>query len=130
MIAIDTSALIAILLDEPETDAMLAAIAAADIALIGRPTAFELHLVATGKSRPTMTAEAAELIGLTHFTMVDFDAAHLTAATGAFDRFGKGRHPASLNFGDCMSYAVAAVAGCPLLYKGQDFALTDIRSAL
>ena len=58
--------------------------------------------------------------------VVDFGANHLAAAQSAFERFGKGRHPAKLNFGDCMSYAIARVADVPLLYKGGDFLLTDI----
>ena len=61
--------------------------------------------------------------------IVDFTAAHVDAATDAFLRYGKGRHPAALNYGDCMAYAIARVAGCPLLYKGEDFARTDVRRA-
>jgi ribonuclease VapC len=60
---------------------------------------------------------------------VPFNQEHLDAAAAAFLRFGRGSHPASLNFGDCMSYAVAAVAGLPLLYTGEDFARTDIDRA-
>ena len=61
--------------------------------------------------------------------VVAFHEQHLEAATTAFLRFGRGRHPAALNFGDCMSYAVASVAGMPLLFTGEDFARTDIARA-
>ena len=61
---------------------------------------------------------------------MDFTEAHFRLATAAFDRYGRGRHPAKLNFGDCMAYAVAKAHGVPLLYKGDDFARTDIAAAL
>ena len=61
--------------------------------------------------------------------VVPFTEEHFDAAVEAFQRFGRGRHPAGLNFGDCMSYAVATVAGLPLLFTGQDFARTDITTA-
>jgi ribonuclease VapC len=129
MIAVDTSALVSILLREPESERFLAILARTDIALIGPPTALELHIVASGKSQPAMTLDAAELISIPPFRLADFTADHLAAAAKAFDRFGKGRHAARLNYGDCMAYAVAKVAGCPLLYKGDDFARTDIAAA-
>ena len=129
MIALDTSAIVALLCDEPEAEQIAACMEKASTLLIGRPTELELHLVSTGK-----VGEAAARAGIGRILRdtqrVDFGEAHLAAATAAFDRFGKGRHPASLNYGDCMAYAVARVAGCPLLYKGEDFAGTDIRSAL
>ena len=61
---------------------------------------------------------------------MDFTEAHFRLAAAAFDRYGRGRHPAKLNFGDCMAYAVAKAHGVPLLYKGDDFARTDIAAAL
>ena len=60
-------------------------------------------------------------------TTVAFDGKHYRAAEDAFERFGRGRHPAGLNMGDCFSYAVAAIAKAPLLFKGQDFGRTDLR---
>ena len=62
--------------------------------------------------------------------IVDVDRDHAWAAVGAWRRFGKGRHPAGLNFGDCFSYATARLAGVPLLFKGDDFSQTDIASVL
>ena len=128
MIALDSSALIAILLHEPEADMLVDAIERADRLLIGAPTLLECRIVAAGKS-PRLPGDVRELIDGIRPETIDFTARHLEAATDAFERFGKGRHSAALNFGDCMAYAVARVAGCPLLYKGQDFARTDIRYA-
>lgn len=129
MIALDTSAIIAILRHEPDAERFIEAIASAPRRLIGRPTEVELHIVMQAKAgREPIDALIARFLQTVE--RVDFGEAHLAAATAAFDRFGKGRHPASLNYGDCMAYAVARVAGCPLLYKGEDFARTDIRSAL
>jgi ribonuclease VapC len=129
LIALDTSALVAILAEEPEAERFKDAMARAEGLLIGVPTVLELRMLLTGRSGPERANAMIEAV-LTDAVRVDFDRRHLAAAVSAFDRYGKGRHPASLNFGDCMAYAVAAVAGCPLLYKGEDFARTDIGSAL
>lgn len=129
MIALDTSALVAILHREPEAESF-AELLRSERALIGCPTVLELQMVTSSRSPAGTSDEAAELLAIIGCDLVPFDADHLRAAERAFDRFGKGRHPAALNFGDCMAYAVAAVAGCPLLFKGADFARTDIRAAL
>ncbi len=129
MIALDTSAIVAVLQNEQGAQRFTETMASAPRRLIGRPTELELHIVMRAKAG---TAPVDALIAkfLRTVERVDFDEAHLVAATTAFNRFGRGRHPASLNYGDCMAYAVAQVAGCPLLYKGEDFARTDIQSAL
>lgn len=129
MIALDTSAIVAVLRREPDAEHITTRMFAASQMLIGRPTELELHLVMAKEIGETAARAAISRV-LPNVQRIDFDEAHLLAATAAFDRFGKGRHPASLNYGDCMAYAVARVAGCPLLYKGEDFARTDIRSAL
>ena len=129
MIALDTSAIVALLRNGPEAGRITEIMSAASRLLIGRPTELELHLVMTGRVGDAVARASVAGI-LSDVERIDFDAAHLAAATAAFDRFGKGRHPASLNYGDCMAYAVAQIAGCPLLYKGEDFARTDVRSAL
>ena len=129
MIALDTSAIVALLRHEPDAERFARRMSDAARLLIGRPTELELHLVTTNKVGDS-AARASVAAILSGVERIDFDAKHLAAATAAFNRFGKGRHPASLNYGDCMAYAVAHVAGCPLLYKGEDFARTDIRSAL
>lgn len=129
MIALDTSAIVAVLRHEPDEERIFARMSAASQMVIGRPTELELYMVTAGQIGEAAARAAIDRI-LMYVQRVDFGEAHLAAATGAFDRFGKGRHPAALNYGDCMAYAVARVAGCPLLYKGEDFARTDIRSAL
>lgn len=129
MIALDSSALIALVQNEPEAQRIAERMAAAAKWLIGYPTELELHMVTAGKSNEAAARQVLHrLIG--DAERISFDRVHLTAAQLAFDRFGKGRHPAALNYGDCMAYAVARVANCPLLYKGEDFARTDIRPAL
>ncbi|WP_419809012.1 type II toxin-antitoxin system VapC family toxin [Sphingomonas sp.] len=130
MIALDTSALVTILEQEPEADLYAETMAAADRLLIGMPTILELRLVMTARVGALTAEKAIAALLADTVEQIAFGRPHLIAATGALDRFGKGRHRAALNFGDCMAYAVAAVAGCPLLYKGDDFAQTDIMSAL
>ena len=130
MIAIDTSALVAILFGETEADRFADLVRSQRTVLIGVPTALEFHLVVQGRSYGRAASEARELLASPGLVVVPFDERHLARAMLAFDRYGKGRHPARLNFGDCMAYAVAAVADVPLLYKGDDFARTDIRAAL
>lgn len=128
MIVVDSSALIAILLREPDAPRMVEALSRAERVLIGWPTLLEARIVASGKAA-RLPADLDQLLFDIGAEIVDFTAAHVDAATDAFLRFGKGRHPAGLNYGDCMAYAVARVAGCPLLYKGDDFARTDVRPA-
>ena len=104
-------------------------IASSQIVIVGAPTLLETAIVLTTRwgrdSRPILfpflRSVGAEII--------QFNEEHLDAAVTAFIRFGRGRHPAALNFGDCMSYAIAAVAGMPLLYIGEDFSKTDIARA-
>lgn len=126
MIAVDTSALIAMVCAEPESELIAARIDAEERVLIGAPTMLEFRMVAAGKLRPHVEMEATKLVSAPPFELVPFGAEHLESAIGAFMRFGKGRDPAGLNYGDCMSYAVAKVAACRLLYKGADFDRTDI----
>lgn len=127
MIALDTSVLIAIMLEEPEAETFKAVLRKESSIVIGWPTLFETRTVLTAKrfSNPgdivTRFFSAPNIIG------VVFDAKHYQAAEHALERYGKGRHPASLNMGDCFSYAVAAVAKVPLLFKGHDFGQTDLK---
>lgn len=126
MIAIDTSAIIAILLREPEADAFLRLILSEPV-IVGTPTLVETCMVLEGKllgrERETVDRFLAESL----IDIVSFDASMFEAAADAFLRYGKGRgHPAKLNFGDCMAYAVAKAHGVPLLFKGRDFIHTDL----
>ncbi|WP_421566741.1 type II toxin-antitoxin system VapC family toxin [Ochrobactrum sp. EDr1-4] len=123
MITIDTSVILAMALHEPEADELLRR----EAALIGWPPLLETRMVLTGKGFQNAAAIIDQLVDLPNITAIAFDQAHYRAAEQAFDRFGKGRHPASLNMGDCYSYAVASVSKAPLLFKGQDFGQTDLK---
>jgi ribonuclease VapC len=129
VIAIDSSALLAIALKEPERDAF-ADIIGTNRCLVGAITVLESHLVL----RDRIGAEGVEyldgFLARPHVDLIGFDSKLLPIARLAFDRFGKGRHRAGLNFGDCMTYAVAKFHDVPLLFKGDDFRFTDIRAAL
>ena len=129
MIALDTSAIVAMALNEPEEPDFILAVAAYQ-ALVGVPTLLECRLILTARM-----AEAEEFLdGLVRRPSIHpvlFSLEMYGAAAAAFDRFGRGSgHPARLNFGDCMAYAIAKVHDVPLLYKADDFARTDIRAAL
>jgi ribonuclease VapC len=130
VIAIDTSALVALLFNEPEADRIAALLDDTETVLIGAPTALEFRMVVLGQSTRVAADAGTALIAKPPFVIVPFGEDHLAMATDAFDRFGKGRHPARLNYGDCMAYAVAALADCPLLFKGDDFRHTDVAAAL
>lgn len=87
-------------------------------------------MVVAGRFGDRGLSQADQLIDQAEIEIVAFDRAHAAIARDAFKRFGKGHHPAALNFGDCMAYALASATGEPLLYKGADFGLTDIRPAV
>lgn len=126
MIAIDTSVILATSLNEPEAELFHSLVSREEI-LIGWPTLLEARMVLTGRNFPNAAAIIKQLVELPNVTTVAFGERHYNAAEKAFDQFGKGRHPASLNMGDCFSYAVAAVAKAPLLFKGRDFGQTDLK---
>ncbi|MEH3145514.1 MAG: type II toxin-antitoxin system VapC family toxin [Methylobacterium frigidaeris] len=131
MIVLDTSAVVAIALCEPEEDAFVRRIVDAGSALIGTPTLLETRMVLEGR----MSAGVSEFLGgfMAHSAVqpVPFTLAMHHAASQAFLRFGRGRgHAARLNMGDCLSYAVAKVHGLPLLFKGNDFVHTDLTPAV
>ncbi|MFC3713802.1 type II toxin-antitoxin system VapC family toxin [Sphingoaurantiacus capsulatus] len=127
MIAIDTSALMAILLNEPEADACAAVLEVEDRLLISAGTVAEALIVAT---RRGMGEEIGRLIEGLGMEVVSVTPASASRVAEAYQRWGKGVHPAALNFGDCFAYEVATAYGCPLLYVGEDFARTDIEPAL
>ena len=129
MIVADTSALVAILLREPEATIFTERLLASDVC-IAAPTLLELLIVTHSRRGPALAQDAELLVEKLSLRINAWEERHVALARQAFARFGKGRHPAKLNFGDCMSYALAKSLDAPLLYKGNDFALTDIRSAL
>ena len=123
---IDSSAILAIFFRETGVDALLAAVLEADFAGIGSPTAAETGLVLTSRLQKNATGSLLRLFEETGIEIVPFTNLHWQRAIDAFFRFGKGRHPAALNFGDCMTYATAAMARQPLLCRGDDFRKTDL----
>jgi ribonuclease VapC len=131
LIAIDSSAIIEILLSDADHEIFAQALAHHEEKFIGAATMLESIQVAVGKLGNGGRDGVELLIVESDISVVGFDVQQLGHAIDAFMRFGKGRnHPAKLNFGDCMSYALAKSLDAPLLYKGDDFAQTDIRSAL
>ncbi len=125
---IDTSAVMAILLGEPEAAPFALAIEADPTRLISAATAFEAALVIETRKGPSGGREYDLLLHRAQIEVVPFTAEQFNSARDAWRRFGKGRHAAGLNLGDCFSYALAATSGEPLLFKGDDFGLTDIRT--
>lgn len=130
-IAVDTSALIAVLLGEDDAESMVGALAdaAGDIA-ISAATLVETRIVAEVKQGAAATVDLRALLNTVDADIIAVDADQADIAAAAWMRFGRGRHPAALNFGDCFSYALAKSLGAPLLFKGNDFAQTDIASVL
>lgn len=126
MIALDTSAIVAILLDEPEAETFKTVLRQETV-MIGWPTLFETRTVLTAKRFSNPGEIVARFSQAPNITPVDFDGQHYGAAEQALERYGKGRHSAGLNMGDCFSYAVAAIAKAPLLFKGHDFGQTDLK---
>ncbi len=123
---IDTSALVAILQGEPERRRFIEAIEASDARLISAATFVEISIVIDVRYGTEGLRDLDHFIGRAGIELVPVDAEHSAAARVAFSRFGKGRHRAGLNFGDCFSYALALVIGQPLLFKGDDFVHTDV----
>lgn len=128
MIVVDTSALIAIIKREPLGEACIERLLSADVAMIGAPSVAELQLVMLKQRGPAGVEEAQALVAVTDTRIVPWTAELLVHSLDAARRY-RGA-PAHLNFGDCLSYALAKSLDVPLLYVGGDFAATDIRPAL
>lgn len=127
---VDSSVLIAILQKEPERVAYIQAISSSPSTLLAAPTLVEAAMVAEKRKGDVGRGELDQLIRKSGLTIVAFDEAQAELARIAWRTYGRGRHPAALNFGDCFSYALAKHMNDTLLYKGNDFALTDIASHL
>ena len=127
MITVDTSALMAIVLGEPEADACIEALQADDELLISAGTVAEALIVA---DRRNIGAPMARLIDGLGFEIVTVTPAAARRIAQAYASWGKGVHPAALNFGDCFAYEVAQEHGCRLLYVGEDFRRTDVAGGL
>lgn len=130
-IAVDTSAIIAVLLGEDDAESMVGALAsnAGDVG-ISAATLVETRIVAEAKQGTAAAADLRTLLTAIDADIIAVDADQADIAAAAWMRFGRGRHPAALNFGDCFSYALAKSLGAPLLFKGNDFTRTDIASVL
>lgn len=124
---IDTSAIIAILLDEPERAAFVEAIAADATRLMSASNFLECYLVIETRKQALGHAELELFISEAEITAVPFDLIQVNLAAAAWRKYGKGRHPAGLNFGDCFAYSLAKIREEPLLFKGNDFSQTDLR---
>ena len=127
---LDSSAIVAILLRQPAAERLLAAMSEAEVVGVGVPTLVESSIVISARLGPEARTLPLDFAREGGVELIPFRDEHLAAAIDAFHRFGKGRHAASLNFGDCMAYAVAHVAAQPLLFVGNDFAKTDIEAAI
>jgi ribonuclease VapC len=130
-LAVDTSALAAVVLGEDDAEAFSAVLlAAAGDVHLGAPTLFEAELVLLARQGEAALADLRLLVELVGAQVLPFDGEQAALALAAWRRFGKGRHPAALNYGDCMTYACAKRLGLPLLFKGDDFRQTDIAGVL
>ncbi|MDR1188247.1 MAG: type II toxin-antitoxin system VapC family toxin [Bifidobacteriaceae bacterium] len=126
----DTSALAAVVLGEDDAEAFAEVLAshAGDVH-IGAPTLLGAGIVLQARQGEAAIADLRLLLDYVHARIEPFDREQAALALAAWRRFGKGRHPAALNYGDCMSYALSKRLGLPLLYKGSDFAQTDVAAA-
>jgi ribonuclease VapC len=131
VIGVDTSAVVAVLQFEPEADAFLRCLAGTDAACLSAVSLQEASMVLAGRTGDAGAwQELDALIKLYSIEIMPYTEELALIARDAFLRFGKGRHPARLNCGDCASYAMAKRYNIPLLFKGGDFARTDIVPAL
>jgi ribonuclease VapC len=124
-VTVDSSVLIAVLFAEPGHLELVDRILAADHVRVGAPTLAETSLVFIGRRSKPGASEVDELVKELGITVVPFGEPEWRVAVDAFARFGRGRHKAALNFGDCLAYASAAAAGDTLLFVGDDFKHTD-----
>ena len=126
MIVVDTSALVAILQEEPDAAVFAAALAEADPPLMSAVSLAETGIVMLNRHGPKSARLVDSLIREAEFQVENVTAQHARLAQEAYVLYGKGRHAAGLNFGDCFSYALAKAMDLPLLFKGDDFKQTDI----
>jgi len=128
-VILDSSALVAVALREPDAGRMLEAMVAAPRLGIGAPTLVETTIVLSARLGTDARGLASRILLEGDIAVVPFTDAHFGVALTAWLRYGRGRHPAQLNYGDCLAYATARISGEPLLFTGDDFARTDIAPA-
>ena len=127
---VDSSALLAICFQEAEHGIFTDAIMAVNDPMIGAPNLVEAVMVVEARGGEAAGRELDKIVANLGLSVAAFDADHAAVAREAFRRFGKGRHRAALNFGDCCAYGLAKSLELALLFKGDDFALTDIKPAI
>lgn len=127
---LDSSALIAILFKEPEALHLAEAMAQAEARAVSAATVLETTIVSEGRAGPAVEGCVDQLLRDVAAEIVPVTPEHLRIAQEGWRRYGKGRHPAGLNFGDCFAYALARSRDEPLLFKGDDFARTDVKAAI
>ncbi len=129
-LVLDTSAVAAVVFGESDAEALLAVMVdrVGDL-VISAATQVEAGIVVEARQGPEAASDLGTLLERLDVSVVAVDTDQARAALVAWRRFGKGRHPAALNFGDCLAYALAKVRAAPLLFKGEDFRQTDIPSA-
>jgi ribonuclease VapC len=125
-VILDTSAIVAVVFREPEAEEFLDKIGSAGTVGIGAPTLAETAIVLAARLGQEGQRLLSLLVQRAGVVVVPFSNEHTDVATDAWMRYGRGRHPAALNFGDCLAYATASVSGRPLLCKGDDFPKTDL----
>lgn len=126
---VDTSALVAVILGEPDAERYLDAMAAADELSVSAASLVEALIVVEAKQGPEASDDLQALLAELEAQVEPLDESQAILASRAWRRFGKGRHPAGLNLGDTFAYALATATGRPLLYKGADFDATDVAKA-
>jgi len=129
-IVVDTSALMGLLLLEPDAEQLATILASASKLRMAAPTWLEAAIVVTARRGDAGFDQFQQFLQRLDVEVVPCDAPGAEIAFQACIRYGKGRHPAGLNYGDCFAYALAKQRGEPLLFKGEDFSKTDIQSAL
>lgn len=126
MIVVDSSALLCLLLGEPESERVAGSLEQSPRTLIAAPTLLEASIVAEARLGPRGVLNLQAVLRAAGIEVTAFTAEEAQEATEAWRRFGRGRHPANLNYGDCMSYATAITHQAPLLFVGDDFTRTDV----
>lgn len=126
---VDSSAIVAIARREPGYEELLSKLADATRRGVGSPTLLEVGIVLRARLEIDPTPFVDRLLRDFELDVIPFGEPHWREAVSAYSRYGKGRHPAALNYGDCMSYAIARLADEPLLCTGRDFARTDLSIA-
>ena len=126
---LDSSAVVALLLKEPDHALLRQKMIAADVIGIGAPTLVESGIVLSARMQRDARGMLARFIDENEIIVIPFTEGHYGMAMSAWMKYGKGRHPAGLNLGDCLSYALAKIADMPLLCIGNDFPQTDLKLA-